>query len=584
MEEINYDIMRYDLDDEGYIFQVYFGCSSGSCIGYSGSVPDGYDNLEEWYESNYSTINAWKIVEGNLFYDSVRASRLEKQYNQEEYENAHVTNKELYKYMAGATKQFANSYKLVESLQNKMPKLDNSNTFPIEKITINPNELISGYLDLVVTNKNLLINEALNQTINGLTFEVNEDRSITINGTAETDTEYNVCGTGTNTSAFFVFKRDVNYYLSSNDYQIKMYNFDGTDRTLIYSGNGGIISFTDDNKLVTQTVLTIPSGTELNNITIYPQLELGNAATEYISSESKSYSIDLNSNTFYKNGLYASEDTIIGETTIIQDGSLDTIIIDDGRTTLYKENNSYELGEISVSAFDYLSYIFTLQDTALKASYRTKTLNCDIEGNVYNVDGIELVGSQKGVLTNFQFQSGNGYSFVGHEFNSTPQHGDYYERTKLTLCVDIPENLTILSAVITLKHNNVWGNKDGTNFYGYSRNLKLYKGDDYSSVRKYLDTGLYYVDESADYIEIEGAFGVNGYTPPIPTDLDTHGTTVYSMDIKDDLTIGNNTLVIRSGDELESTITELEAAKQTGWCYAYINVIGYLNFNNSEEE
>lgn len=71
--------MRYELDDNNYIKNVYFNCSSGQCILYEGNIPSGYNSLEEWSEN--ANIQAFKIEEGNLVYDSVRDNQLNEEYN-----------------------------------------------------------------------------------------------------------------------------------------------------------------------------------------------------------------------------------------------------------------------------------------------------------------------------------------------------------------------------------------------------------------------------------------------------------------------------------------------------------------------
>lgn len=603
--------MRYILDNTGYIYDASIGaeieCDLGTCTEYTGVVPTGYDTIEDWFLEECDRLNAWKIVNGDLTFDEARYTRLEKLYDEQQKANAHVTNKDVGKYISGTTKQLAKAYKLVNSLEingmdYKLLKLENTKPFPAELVSMVPMGTITDYIDLVVTNKNIFKNDATDNDINGLTFATAEDKTIVINGTSTALTEYDLVGKATNTSPIFAFKKDIEYVFSikrddvengTTDYtdvSIIFYNYDGTNREEIYevqAGTGETIKFTDADKLVTHVVLKIASNTTFTNYTFYPQLEVGTAQTEYIKPEYNIITIDLGSSTFEKTGIYASESTVIGEDVTITDGLCDMIVIDgDGDATLYKNNDVdevYDLGTYTIDMFENDTVMFTIQDVILNASYRINVLDSDVEVTIYNNDGIELIGRQSGILTNFQFQSGNEYEFIGHAFNTTPQHGSYYERTKLTLRVDIPQNFTILSAVITLKHNNVWLNSDGNNFYGYSRHLKVYKGDDYSSVRKYLDTSLYYVDEDADYSEIENAFGVDGYTPPVPTDEDAQGTTVYSNDIKAELTTGNNTIIIRSGDELSDGTQEVEAAKQTGWCYAYMNVIGYFNVISEEE-
>lgn len=71
--------MRYELDDNGYINKVFFGCHSGTCALYEGTIPEGYDSLVEWSEK--ANIRAYKIVDGNLTYDADRDAELETEWN-----------------------------------------------------------------------------------------------------------------------------------------------------------------------------------------------------------------------------------------------------------------------------------------------------------------------------------------------------------------------------------------------------------------------------------------------------------------------------------------------------------------------
>jgi hypothetical protein len=71
--------MRYILNDSGYIEAISFGCSieckDKTCTEYTGSIPEGYETLAIWSET--ANINAYKIVEGNLTYDSTEDARLQ---------------------------------------------------------------------------------------------------------------------------------------------------------------------------------------------------------------------------------------------------------------------------------------------------------------------------------------------------------------------------------------------------------------------------------------------------------------------------------------------------------------------------
>lgn len=71
--------MRYILNDTGYIEAVSFGCSieckDKTCTEYTGTIPEGYETLAIWSET--ANINAYKIVDGNLTYDSEEDARLQ---------------------------------------------------------------------------------------------------------------------------------------------------------------------------------------------------------------------------------------------------------------------------------------------------------------------------------------------------------------------------------------------------------------------------------------------------------------------------------------------------------------------------
>ena len=71
--------MRYILNDSGYIEAVSFNnlleCQNKTCTEYTGTIPTGYESLAEWSEN--ANINAYKIVDGNLIYDSNEDTRLQ---------------------------------------------------------------------------------------------------------------------------------------------------------------------------------------------------------------------------------------------------------------------------------------------------------------------------------------------------------------------------------------------------------------------------------------------------------------------------------------------------------------------------
>lgn len=70
--------MRYILDDEGYILDVSLeaniSCESKTCEEYKGEIPYGYESIDEWLLN--ANIRAYKIVEGNLVFDSTKDAEL----------------------------------------------------------------------------------------------------------------------------------------------------------------------------------------------------------------------------------------------------------------------------------------------------------------------------------------------------------------------------------------------------------------------------------------------------------------------------------------------------------------------------
>ena len=379
MDEINFDIMRYELDDEGYLLYVFFGCASGNCTGYEGSIPEGYETIEEWYEDNHESLNAWKIVNGNLVLDSARETELQERYEQEQLDNSCVTHKELY----GLQKEIddiqdVNNSQYTEArAEGKVIIVDNvKKVYPRIKIT-NIDIYSNDKVDLIVSGKNILPNEASTKTISDVTFTQNEDRSIALNGTSTNDIEYDIAGTNSNVSSIFVFKKGYDYYLSSSGYQVKMYNYDGVDRNEIYSGNGGSINFTDD-KPVTHIVLSIPSNTTFEETTIYLQLEIGSSATEYEPYKSNKATIEFGE--YREEGLFPS-DTLFPSDDLFPKGTTIGYILIENGTAYIQVNENEEIYDVpKTHLFDGYNVVYTMQDTYIEMDYCINNLK--LEGTI----------------------------------------------------------------------------------------------------------------------------------------------------------------------------------------------------------
>jgi hypothetical protein len=81
--------MRYILNSNGFIETISFNymveCNNKLCTEYTGTVPTGYENLAIWSEK--ANINAYKIVEGNLTFDSEEDARLKSLWISQQNEN-----------------------------------------------------------------------------------------------------------------------------------------------------------------------------------------------------------------------------------------------------------------------------------------------------------------------------------------------------------------------------------------------------------------------------------------------------------------------------------------------------------------
>lgn len=66
--------MRYIVNADNYITTISFGCQvecqDDGCTEYTGSVPEGYTSLEDWYADEVEKLYRWQIVNGQLTLDS----------------------------------------------------------------------------------------------------------------------------------------------------------------------------------------------------------------------------------------------------------------------------------------------------------------------------------------------------------------------------------------------------------------------------------------------------------------------------------------------------------------------------------
>ena len=126
--------------------------------------------------------------------------------------------------------------------------------------------------------KNLLPNNATTKTVNGITFTLNADGSVTANGTATDRAVIDVGRDAFTVSAGLTLT--VSGCPNNTNYNIGIWanNSSGVYNIGNDTGSGRTFTSVEGNYFLR---LEVKSGCTANNVTFYPQLELGSTATEY---------------------------------------------------------------------------------------------------------------------------------------------------------------------------------------------------------------------------------------------------------------------------------------------------------------
>jgi hypothetical protein len=199
-------------------------------------------------------------------------------------------------------------------------------------------------------------------------------------------------------------------------------------------------------------------------------------------------------------------------------------------------------------------------------------------------------------LSNLQFKSRNvsqkftnnglvreSPNFLAYNFEYMP-NGSFQDQ--LEIDAYIPENFTITEAYITFVHTPInWDNAGDYNVWGYCRKINAYTADNAENF--YIGAAYnseYYYDVSARYnvTKILNAFGVDGYTPSVPSASDYKTETTISANIKDSIKKGNQTFIIKSSLPIPTLTGNLATDGAafgliSGYAGAILNIYGYQN-------
>ena len=146
--------MRYELDANGYVLAVFWGCHSGNCAEYIGTIPYGYTDLNDWSEN--ALINAYYIENGNLVLDTERLTELEAKIEQETIDNEPLLRKDLY----GTSDVLDTQYQNATAKGNVLVLTNVKKINPKVKIT-NIDCYKSSKVDIVTQGKNMLKNDGI---------------------------------------------------------------------------------------------------------------------------------------------------------------------------------------------------------------------------------------------------------------------------------------------------------------------------------------------------------------------------------------------------------------------------------------
>lgn len=156
-----------------------------------------------------------------------------------------------------------------------------------------PISTVTGTQTVNVTGKNLLDNKATTRTYLGVTLTKNDDGSITLNGKSTGNAQFylNVDGVG--------FQGRTSH-LDAGTYTINGRDSGGVKFEINYKTANGNSKYSWGVFTVAEPFdygiyVTVTNGTTVNNLRIYPQLELGSAATTYEPYQGHGYTIDLGS-------------------------------------------------------------------------------------------------------------------------------------------------------------------------------------------------------------------------------------------------------------------------------------------------
>ena len=386
--------MKYVLDSSGFIQAVSFGCYLENGLDYTGEVPIGYRNLDEW--SLNACIQAYYIdSNGNLVLDSERLEECEKREAQESIDNAPLVRKDLFEHNEVLDSQYVRqtaSGKVVvlEDIKTLAPKVKLTNVQPYEydKITIH------------TQGKNMLPCIAKTETIEGVKFTKNMDGSLSVVGTALQDIEYVIVESD---RTIFSLKANENYFLNLGGLNCEMRFVNNGEIAQQYVGASGLINVPEHIE-VSQVVIKIAKG-ESANTTFYPQLEYGKFFTDYAEYKCKTFEVNISD--IVTRYLVPSDDLYPSDTLLLKEVTkIDYIVIENNAINVSANGLEKRFTGGSFGLFSSYSTIYAVKDIDLEIEYSTNMIKVD---SLEFLQGKATTSNQFKILNDGSIEAHNGY-------------------------------------------------------------------------------------------------------------------------------------------------------------------------------
>ena len=156
-----------------------------------------------------------------------------------------------------------------------------------------PIKIVTGEQNIELKNKNLLNNFNENRTFSGVQVTTNSDKSITLNGTCTSNYAINII-----TNWSLSLKNGKTYTLSGcpnlggrDVLSLELYSNSPTNQYITDLGEGKTFTLKADRTY--RCYIAIKSGQTYDNVTLYPMVEEGSIATEYVPYQSQTYPLSL---------------------------------------------------------------------------------------------------------------------------------------------------------------------------------------------------------------------------------------------------------------------------------------------------